>query len=53
VAELKHAMSVYRIHGSGVWSGQNDNKKLEQIRQNIPAYNQFFDFKFDKEIREE
>ena len=51
VAELKRAMSVYRIHGSGVWAGQNAKKQLEQIRQNIPVYNRFFDFKFDKEYK--
>jgi glycosyltransferase involved in cell wall biosynthesis len=49
VAELKDTMSVYRMHGGGVWSGQNEKKKLEQIRQNIPDYNEFFGLKFNSE----
>jgi len=52
LARLKDPMSVYRISGSGEWAGMSQHLKNSKTIALIDTYNQFFNYKFDKEFTE-
>lgn len=50
IAELKDPMSVYRIHGNGVWSQQNEEDQTKRLIENIADYNKYLDYKFNDDF---
>ena len=52
LARLKDPMSVYRISGSGEWAGMSQPVRNSKTIALIDTYNQFFNYKFDKEFTE-
>lgn len=50
IAELKDSMSVYRIHGKGVWSQQNEEEQTKRLIENISEYNKYLDYKFNDDF---
>jgi len=43
---LMQATSIYRIHGSGVWSGQDPRQQAVRLIESIDRYNQFTAYEF-------
>ena len=50
ITELKDTMSVYRIHGKGQWSRQNEEEQIKGLINSIPIYNEYLDFKFNDDF---
>jgi glycosyltransferase involved in cell wall biosynthesis len=48
---IRDAMSVYRIHSRGAWSGQSAVRQFEELIKVIPDYNEFFNFKYEVEFQ--
>ena len=47
---IKEAMSVYRIHSKGSWSGKSRLKQLEQSLLHIDDYDSLLDFVYHEEF---
>ena len=50
IAYLKDAMSVYRINPNGQWSKLSSTEQNQAILRFIDVYNEFLEFRFDKEF---
>jgi glycosyltransferase involved in cell wall biosynthesis len=51
LVKLKDPMSVYKVSSSGIWSKMNSIEKQIKMIELIDLYNDFFDYKFDKEFK--
>ena len=47
---LKEPMSVYRIHGSGAWSGQDDEEKKLSWIYYSNIYDKFLDYEYHSDF---
>ncbi len=50
VGFVQKPMSVYRIHKSGAWSGENDELKYTSWIHNIEIYNRYLGFEYNAEF---
>ncbi|MFR9166880.1 MAG: glycosyltransferase [Dysgonomonas sp.] len=50
IAELKDPMSVYRIHGKGLWSRQDEREQIQCIIDSISEYNKYLDYAFNEDF---
>jgi glycosyltransferase involved in cell wall biosynthesis len=50
IAYLKDAMSVYRINPNGQWGKLSSTEQNQTILRLIDVYNEFLEFRFDKEF---
>lgn len=50
ISILKELMSVYRIHKNGEWTKMPIKKRNETLIECIDTYNQYLEYKYDKEF---
>jgi glycosyltransferase involved in cell wall biosynthesis/predicted O-methyltransferase YrrM len=52
IGHIKKAMTVYRKHDQGIWTGMNDYDKNKSIIHLIDLYNKFLDYTYDEQFSE-
>jgi len=50
IAYLKEPMSVYRIHGGGLWSRQNEKEQIDNIINLARDYNKYLGYRYNDEF---
>jgi glycosyltransferase involved in cell wall biosynthesis len=49
---IRDWMSVYRIHDNGAWSSISRGEQYKQLLSSIENYDQFFDYKYNKQFNQ-
>ena len=52
IGHIKKAMTVYRKHNQGIWTGMNDYDKNKSIIDLIDVYNKFLNYTYDEQFSE-
>lgn len=50
VAFINEVLGTYRVHGGGIWSTQNEAKRIEATADMLEHFNRFFEFKYNSLI---